>query len=107
MVNWFRIVLICAIIAYSSAFYQFCSARGLGRGQMTMAGKKLLLVQNKGGGHGEIGYSLCKALKIKGEYEITLLQDDTCNLIHANPLYEKTLSLCSTINVNECVKISS
>jgi hypothetical protein len=83
MVNWFRMVLICAIIAYSSAFYQFCSARGLGRGQMTMAGKKLLLVQNKGGGHGEIGYSLCKALKIKGEYEITLLQDDTCNKLES------------------------
>lgn len=40
---------------------------------MTAAGHALIL-QNKGGGHGEIGYHLAKALQAKG-LEVTLVQD--------------------------------
>jgi nucleoside-diphosphate-sugar epimerase len=37
-----------------------------------------LIVQNKGGGHGELGYQLAKALEGKVDF-ITILQDDACN----------------------------
>ncbi|CAN0061250.1 unnamed protein product, partial [Phaeothamnion confervicola] len=39
-----------------------------------MAAGKALIVQNKGGGHGELGFHLAKILTAKG-LEVTLLQD--------------------------------
>ena len=44
--------------------------------RIMMAGKKILLIQNKGGGHGEIGYQVCKTLLAEKEVDITLVQDD-------------------------------
>ena len=42
---------------------------------------KALIVQNKGGGHGELGYQLAKLLKSKDEIDsITILQDSKCNM---------------------------
>ncbi|KAG7364705.1 NAD dependent epimerase/dehydratase family protein [Nitzschia inconspicua] len=39
-----------------------------------------LIVQNKGGGHGEIGFQLAKKLAIHDKIDsITILQDDACN----------------------------
>lgn len=42
-----------------------------------------LIIQNKGGGHGELGYQLCKTLQSESYKDkidsITLLQDDACN----------------------------
>lgn len=40
-----------------------------------------LIVQNKGGGHGEIGYQLAKTLKDHPKItSVTILQDDACNM---------------------------
>jgi len=44
-----------------------------------MAAKKLLLIQNKGG-HGEIGYELCKTLLAEKDVEITMVQDDAAKM---------------------------
>lgn len=38
-----------------------------------------LIVQNKGGGHGELGYQLAKKLKDSKITSITILQDSACN----------------------------
>lgn len=39
-----------------------------------------LIVQNKGGGHGELGYQLCKKLQQESKItSITILQDEACN----------------------------
>lgn len=39
-----------------------------------------LIVQNKGGGHGELGYQIAKVLESKDEItSVTILQDDACN----------------------------
>ena len=41
---------------------------------------KVLIVQNKGGGHGEIGYQLCKTLQsTHAGVDITVLQDEACD----------------------------
>lgn len=38
-----------------------------------------LILQNKGGGHGELGYQLAKVLTQKGNFDsITIVQDDAC-----------------------------
>jgi nucleoside-diphosphate-sugar epimerase len=39
-----------------------------------LAPKKVLIIQNKGGGHGEIGFSLSKVL-LSGSHQVTILQD--------------------------------
>lgn len=41
---------------------------------------KVLIIQNKGGGHGEIGYQLCKTLQAThAGVDITVLQDEACD----------------------------
>ena len=45
-------------------------------GCSAISGKKVAILQSKGGGHGEIGYALAKALM--GENEVTILQDPAC-----------------------------
>ena len=41
---------------------------------------KALIIQNKGGSYGELGYQLAKLLKSKDEIDsITILQDSKCN----------------------------
>lgn len=42
----------------------------------SVSGKKVAILQSKGGGHGEIGFALAKALM--GENEVTILQDPAC-----------------------------
>ena len=42
----------------------------------TLANKKILIVQNKGGGHGAIGFHLCKDILLnEPTAEIAILQD--------------------------------
>jgi hypothetical protein len=43
----------------------------------SLAATSALIVQNKGGGHGELGYQLAKCLEGKMD-SITILQDDAC-----------------------------
>lgn len=47
----------------------------------TLSMNSALIVQNKGGGHGELGYQLCKNLQTNYKdviTSITILQDDSC-----------------------------
>lgn len=47
---------------------------------MQMSSGNVLIVQNKGGGHGELGFQLAKNLSTNPKVSsITILQDDTCN----------------------------
>lgn len=48
------------------------------KGSLSMS--SALIVQNKGGGHGELGYQLAKKLSTNSKISsITILQDDACN----------------------------
>merc|ERR1711871_340282 len=43
--------------------------------------QKLLIIQNKGGGHGELGFQLLNEFqKMQNIASITLLQDDSCDM---------------------------
>ena len=47
---------------------------------LEVSGFQALVVQNKGGGHGELGFQLAKTLVTNGKIDkITILQDDACN----------------------------
>jgi hypothetical protein len=47
--------------------------------KLSVGSGKVLILQNKGGGHGEIGYQLCKTIKADApNCEIVVLQDE-CN----------------------------
>lgn len=49
---------------------------------------KVLIIQNKGGGHGEIGFQLCKSLQSTySGVDITVLQDEACN--YSKPPFSK------------------
>jgi len=45
--------------------------------KLNVGSGKVLIVQNKGGGHGEIGYQLCKTIKAEApNCELFVLQDE-------------------------------
>ena len=47
---------------------------------LNAGGAAALIVQNKGGGHGELGYQLAKVLEAHDKIEnVTILQDDACD----------------------------
>ncbi|KAJ1632232.1 hypothetical protein T492DRAFT_990713 [Pavlovales sp. CCMP2436] len=56
-----------------------------------------LIVQNKGGGHGEIGFHLAKALRVKG-VEVTFVQDPAAKKAKLPfSQYESELSDCNVV----------
>lgn len=60
---------------------------------------KILIIQNKGGGHGEIGYQLCKTLKsISSSVEVVVLQDD-CNYTK-QPFASYSKDLVEPLHIN-------
>ena len=78
------IAIVATLLGNSEAFSASSNLRSL-RGFLKMAAppvaqSKVLIIQNKGGGHGEIGFQLCKTLAsmYKG-VDITILQDEACN----------------------------
>lgn len=64
----------------STSVEAFTSKRFMAMKAPAVASSKVLIIQNKGGGHGEIGFQLCKSLSSmhKG-VDITILQDESCN----------------------------
>jgi nucleoside-diphosphate-sugar epimerase len=50
------------------------------RGETSLSMSAALIVQNKGGGHGELGFQLAKTLQNNSKItSITILQDEACN----------------------------
>lgn len=69
---------ILSALVSSAAGFHVSSSRSRAM-TLEMLGGKLLIVQNKGGGHGSIGYQLCKNLKTENpSLEVVMLQDK-CN----------------------------
>ena len=62
------VIAIYALYILATAF--------LAHGFNGISGKKVAILQSKGGGHGEIGYALAKGLL--RENDVTILQDPAC-----------------------------
>lgn len=63
----------CAFVAQNDG-------RRTGMSSSSLSMSAALIVQNKGGGHGELGYQLAKTLSTNPKItSITILQDDACN----------------------------
>jgi hypothetical protein len=73
------LLMTVVVIAVANAFSVGSSSSRSSSRSLVMA-KKLLLIQNKGGGHGEIGYQLCKALMADKDVDITMVQDDAAKM---------------------------
>ena len=64
------LTVLTALCADALQVKRFLSMKALTSG-------KVLIIQNKGGGHGEIGYQLCKTLKeTSPNVDIVMLQDE-------------------------------
>ena len=47
----------------------------------SLNGKKILIVQNKGGGHASLGFSICEELRSRSQSaDVVLLQDPNCDM---------------------------
>ena len=81
MIRLLSIVLFCVNYLYSSAFQAGGLAlSGSRKGLSSLSMSSALIVQNKGGGHGELGYQIAKVLKDHEKIDsITILQDNACN----------------------------
>lgn len=79
-------VLALAIISFDEAVvtsaFTFHAATSSRVSHTSLSMSSALIVQNKGGGHGELGYQLAKNLQANFKdtiTSITILQDDACN----------------------------
>lgn len=69
--------IVSVLVATSTAFVQ--NANSAFRRTSSLSMSSALIVQNKGGGHGELGYQLAKVLTSHPKISsITILQDDAC-----------------------------
>ena len=83
MVSSFPIAVLLATGASVSAFSFFRGATtvsSISRPRTSLSMSSALIVQNKGGGHGELGFQLAKNLSSNSKItSITILQDSACN----------------------------
>lgn len=92
-------MLLSAFICGAAAF---SGGAPLGRGATRRAAPNMahaLIVQNKGGGHGEIGFHLAKALRAKG-VDVTIVQDSAAKA--TKPPFNKYESELADCNVVWC-----
>lgn len=74
----YRLALVVALVQSSAAFTAV-NLRRYTASSSTSLKADALIVQNKGGGHGELGYQLAKALQNNDKItSITILQDQAC-----------------------------
>lgn len=67
-------------VAVAATYPSSSRIGGGGGGGIGVSAFQALVVQNKGGGHGELGYQLAKTLSSNDKItSITILQDDACN----------------------------
>ncbi|GKY93051.1 hypothetical protein MPSEU_000273400 [Mayamaea pseudoterrestris] len=70
--------LLCSLVTLSGSSAFAFSPRGTSRFSLAL-NANALIVQNKGGGHGELGYQLAKVLETNDKIDsITILQDEAC-----------------------------
>uniref|UniRef100_A0A7S1YH04 NAD-dependent epimerase/dehydratase domain-containing protein n=1 Tax=Grammatophora oceanica TaxID=210454 RepID=A0A7S1YH04_9STRA len=75
-----KIVFICIVASLSSLAQAFVAPNQAGT-RSTALNAAALIVQNKGGGHGELGFQLAKVLSGNDKIDsITILQDDAANM---------------------------
>ena len=73
----FITILLATSVAITSAFVPVIESS---RRPSTYLQSSALIIQNKGGGHGELGFHLSKQLSTNPKItSITILQDDACN----------------------------
>lgn len=78
--TFYRWALLSAVLSASATAFVFKSSPASSRAPTTLSMSAALIVQNKGGGHGELGYQLAKTLQGNPAItSITILQDDACN----------------------------
>eukprot|EP00536_Pseudo-nitzschia_multiseries_P000665 jgi/Psemu1/282492/fgenesh1_pg.8_\ len=82
MVRSLTLLLVAAFTGCAVAFAPGKNTLSSARADSTsLFMAKALIVQNKGGGHGELGFQLAKKLAAGDKIDkITILQDDSCNL---------------------------
>ena len=87
MTQSFFIAAFLLSLSYASGFSstQTAISKHSLKGSSSRLYASAVIVQNKGGGHGEIGYQLAKLLLLEDEYKekidkITILQDDECDM---------------------------
>jgi hypothetical protein len=91
------LALATAALAFAPPHATPARGAAAARGGVQMA--HALIVQNKGGGHGEIGFHLAKALRAKG-VEVTLLQDQAAK--KAKPPFARYETELADCNVAWC-----
>ena len=67
----------------------------------SLAPQNVLIVQNKGGGHGEIGFSLAKQL-LSAKHKVTILQDSSWKETQEPFCSYKSLMTYGSINIIPC-----
>ena len=68
---------------------------------LSLASKNVLIVQNKGGGHGEIGFSLSKQL-LQSNHKVTILQDSAYKNTQEPFSSYSSLTTYGAINIIPC-----
>jgi nucleoside-diphosphate-sugar epimerase len=72
-------VVILSLLAASAAGFTVIGNNAATRSSTSLSMSAALIVQNKGGGHGELGFQLAKTLAGNDKItSITILQDDAC-----------------------------
>ena len=87
-------------LLWTSLCLSFTPSPTVSRRTSTQLEATALIVQNKGGGHGELGYQLAKLLS-KDNHEITILQDSAANF-DKEPFksYERDLANCKVVTAD-------
>lgn len=71
-----RLLWSLVVVLVLAAVIDYAQALSMSSASPSLAGKKVLIVQNKGGGHGSLGYYLSKHIKeTSPSTEVTILQD--------------------------------
>lgn len=76
----FKPAAVALLLCQVAAGFVPTSIQGQRNDATSLAMSAALIVQNKGGGHGELGYQLAKTLSSNSKItSITILQDEACN----------------------------
>jgi nucleoside-diphosphate-sugar epimerase len=80
--DWYSGTTCLGVVAFTMQRPMLRSSSPTTKSLTQLYGESALIIQNKGGGHGEIGYQIVKNLLEKEQYRnidsITILQDEKC-----------------------------
>eukprot|EP00560_Eucampia_antarctica_P005605 CAMPEP_0197832508 /NCGR_PEP_ID=MMETSP1437-20131217/15113_1 /TAXON_ID=49252 ORGANISM="Eucampia antarctica, Strain CCMP1452" /NCGR_SAMPLE_ID=MMETSP1437 /ASSEMBLY_ACC=CAM_ASM_001096 /LENGTH=401 /DNA_ID=CAMNT_0043435923 /DNA_START=47 /DNA_END=1252 /DNA_ORIENTATION=+ len=76
-------IILAAFLSTSASAFGISNHYGsqtIKRAGSSLSMSSALIIQNKGGGHGELGFQIAKALELNEKItSVTILQDDACN----------------------------